>query len=102
MFSLDELVQDGVNGLVFHDAEQLAAQFEVHLVPSHLRLFYSIVHYPFCHPQTLLESHPSSPQLKALRSSLQGGEWSTWAQNWDRVVRPLVLRDVSGESHVER
>ena len=29
MDSLDELVKDGVNGLVFQDAEQLALQMEV-------------------------------------------------------------------------
>lgn len=27
--SLDELLKDGMNGLVFHNAEQLAGQFEV-------------------------------------------------------------------------
>ena len=35
LVSLDELVKDGVNGLVFHNAEQLAAQLEVRLSSSH-------------------------------------------------------------------
>lgn len=97
---LDELVKDGMNGLVFHNAEQLAGQFE-----------------------SLLSSHPNSPSLEALRASLwqatpltpsihsppafaegllqeedgkQAWQWGTWAQNWDRVIRPLVLRDVGG------
>ncbi|CCL99964.1 uncharacterized protein FIBRA_01989 [Fibroporia radiculosa] len=76
---LDELVKEGVNGLVFHNAEQLAAQLE-----------------------TLLGSQRSTV-LQTLRSSLQrpmpiAGEqdwqWGTWAQNWDATMRPLVLRDV--------
>lgn len=25
--------------------------------------------------------------------------WGTWAQNWDRVMRPLVLRDVAEAAH---
>ena len=33
--SLDELVKDGVNGLVFHNAEQLATQLEVRR-PCHI------------------------------------------------------------------
>ncbi|KAI0960946.1 hypothetical protein AcV7_000183 [Taiwanofungus camphoratus] len=92
---LHELVKDGVNGLVFNNAVQLAEQLE-----------------------TLLAAHPSSPALAALRASLQHAEasspisysslrvsptgereweWGTWTQNWDRVVRPLVLRDVGGD-----
>ncbi|TFY60348.1 hypothetical protein EVJ58_g5203 [Rhodofomes roseus] len=84
---LDELVKDGVNGLVFHNAEQLAGQLE-----------------------DLLSSHPHSHVIERLRSSLQhtyprsprspaseedADYWGTWAQNWDRVVRPLILRDVA-------
>ncbi|KZT68760.1 glycosyltransferase family 33 protein [Daedalea quercina L-15889] len=87
---LDELVKDGINGLVFHNAEQLAAQLE-----------------------SLLSSHPHSHAIEKLRSSLQHipplsphsparedvENWGTWAQNWDRVVRPLVLRDVAETPH---
>ncbi|EMD41242.1 glycosyltransferase family 33 protein [Gelatoporia subvermispora B] len=71
---LPELVQDGVNGLVFKDATQLAEQLE-----------------------TLLTGHPEASALASLRESLvhaeEDGSWGSWAQNWDRVVRPLVLRD---------
>ncbi|KAH9931275.1 glycosyltransferase family 33 protein [Fomitopsis serialis] len=88
---LDELVKDGVNGLVFHNAEQLAEQLE-----------------------SLLSSHPHSQPIEELRSSLQHAQplsprspareedpehWGTWAQNWDSVVRPLVLRDVAETAH---
>ncbi|KAI0808981.1 beta-1,4-mannosyltransferase [Irpex lacteus] len=102
---LDELVKDGVNGLVFNNAEQLASQLEA-----------------------LLTDFPSSPALSSLRESLQrdkhtepgvgsprsprsraslssprsenGGEsgeweWCTWAQNWDRIMRPVLLSDLS-------
>ncbi|OCH85610.1 hypothetical protein OBBRIDRAFT_828812 [Obba rivulosa] len=76
---LSELVQDGVNGLVFHDAAQLAEQLE-----------------------TLLTGHPDAPALTALRESLaraeQDGSWGSWGQNWDRVVRPLVVRHVDSSS----
>ncbi|KZT08885.1 glycosyltransferase family 33 protein [Laetiporus sulphureus 93-53] len=97
---LDELVLDGVNGLVFHNDQQLAGQLE-----------------------SLFSLHPNSPSLELLRASLMhsaplppsdhvpstfkegqvGGndgetwQWSTWAQNWNRMVRPLVLRDVGGD-----
>jgi len=89
---LDELVKDGVNGLVFHTAEQLAEQLE-----------------------TLLTAFPSSDALETLRKSLLGAEtsgisscatnsrgveweWGTWAQNWDKVMKPLVLSDVAGSA----
>lgn len=86
---LHELVKDGVNGLVFKDAQQLASQLE-----------------------TLLTAFPSSPALARLAQSfshtqlhrdrgLTGAEgahweWDTWTENWDRVMMPLILRDVDG------
>ncbi|OBZ79967.1 Chitobiosyldiphosphodolichol beta-mannosyltransferase, partial [Grifola frondosa] len=86
--SLDELVKDGLNGLIFKDAAQLAE-----------------------HLQTLLTAFPAAPALAALRSSLQHPvqpsspipgeaqwEWGTWAENWDRIMRPLVLSDVGGKA----
>ncbi|KAI1785401.1 mannosyltransferase [Ganoderma leucocontextum] len=91
---LDELVKDGINGLVFHNAEQLAAQLE-----------------------SLLRGFPSPPGLATLRASFErkesvgsppksftaGGpewEWGTWAENWDRVMRPLLLHDVASEAQL--
>ena len=35
-FSLDELIKDGRNGLIFHNASQLAEQFEVCLLTLRL------------------------------------------------------------------
>jgi beta-1,4-mannosyltransferase len=89
---LPELVKDGINGLVFQNASQLAE-----------------------HLETLLASFPSSPALDSLRSNLQRAlqvpidvqhhvhnqehqedddwEWGSWSENWNRIVKPLVLRD---------
>ncbi|KAH9917359.1 beta-1,4-mannosyltransferase [Epithele typhae] len=82
---LGELVRDGVNGLVFDDAAQLASQLE-----------------------TLLRGFPHPPALEALRDAFgaragpgaTGGrahrwEWGTWTENWDQTMRPLLLHDVS-------
>ncbi|KAF9229756.1 glycosyltransferase family 33 protein [Gyrodon lividus] len=85
---LPELVKDGQNGLVFKNAKQLADQVEM-----------------------LLASFPNATALEKLRSSLRRAsqtrgsqplqhkesvdwEWGTWANNWNRVVKPLVLKDV--------
>ncbi|KAI0668711.1 mannosyltransferase [Trametes maxima] len=85
---LDELVKDGVNGLVFHNAEQLATQLE-----------------------SLLRGFPSAPALSALRTSFRqvsplaatntnarDWEWGTWAENWNHIMRPLLLHDVATEA----
>ncbi|KAJ8582989.1 glycosyltransferase family 33 protein [Rhizopogon salebrosus TDB-379] len=89
---LPELVKDGINGIIFQDAIQLAG-----------------------HLETLLTYFPSSAKLDSLRKSLQRAsqvspnvelrshihehqegadwEWSSWSDNWNRVVKPLVLND---------
>ncbi|KAG1738606.1 glycosyltransferase family 33 protein [Suillus paluster] len=89
---LPELVKDGINGLIFRNASQLADQLE-----------------------TLLTSFPSSPALDSLQKSLERAsqvplnvehhahnhehqegadwEWGSWSENWNRVVKPLVLTD---------
>ncbi|THH32621.1 hypothetical protein EUX98_g1587 [Antrodiella citrinella] len=77
---LDELVKDGVNGLVFNNAEQLSVQLE-----------------------SLLTSFPESKPLSALRANFITDtmtqeavqwQWGTWQKNWNTVMRPLILRDV--------
>ncbi|TFK47946.1 glycosyltransferase family 33 protein [Heliocybe sulcata] len=92
---LHELVREGTNGLIFKDAAQLSDQLE-----------------------TLLTSFPSSEGLASLRSSLakppdhphatrdlgltgsegEHWEWSSWTENWDKVMMPLILRDIQGLS----
>ncbi|KAF7306462.1 Chitobiosyldiphosphodolichol beta-mannosyltransferase [Mycena indigotica] len=81
---LDELVKEGVNGLVFDDADQLAEQME-----------------------TLLGGFPQCPRLDSLRANLTPTSdvarspphapeevWEPWDDHWARVVRPIILRDV--------
>ncbi|KAF9056405.1 beta-1,4-mannosyltransferase [Panaeolus papilionaceus] len=94
---LNELVQRGKNGLVFHDSEELADQL-----------------------QDMLMSFPDAPRLKSLTESLASMSqlplvpsshahmpkqhqqpsdlkwtWGTWDDNWGSVMRPLILRDVN-------
>jgi len=85
---LPELIKDNQNGLIFKDASQLAEQLE--------RLF---------------ASFPNSIQLNSLSASLLNSSngtprgspgrlddrpsWSTWEENWNHVMRPLILRDVN-------
>ena len=107
--SLDELVKDGVNGLVFHDAEQLAAQLEAScLVPSTTLVSHGCF-------QSLPRGFPSPPALSALRAAFQQRaseapgsraraahqwEWGTWTENWDHTMRPLLLHDVATEAEL--
>lgn len=107
--SLHELVKDGQNGLVFNNAEQLATQLQASNFCACARR-----HATNEVSQTLLTSFPNSKALSSLQSSLartsstsenlyahhahgngEGPhwEWNTWAENWDRVVKPLVLSD---------
>lgn len=104
--SLDELVKDGRNGLVFNNAEQLASQLEVRLLLIAANMFTKAL------LQSLLASFPNNRALATLRSSLihpsndstswhsyhgldhkEGieWEWSNWTENWDRVVKPLLV-----------
>jgi len=94
---LDELVKDGKNGLIFQNASQLAEQFE-----------------------ELLTAFPSSPKLSSLTASLASlshrpeiplhshtlkqypdltqddvWTWRNWEDNWNHVVRPLILSDIN-------
>ncbi|KAF8912892.1 beta-1,4-mannosyltransferase [Gymnopilus junonius] len=78
---LDELVKNGENGLIFQSASELASQLE-----------------------QLLLSFPNAPALRTLRASLDSMSrpsrqneiwtWGTWEENWDRVIKPLILSDV--------
>lgn len=88
--SLPELVKDGQNGKVFATSAELADQLV-----------------------QLLRGFPSARGLNALRSSFdrcmgrttgharlpqpdEAGmqRWCSWEENWDRVLKPLLLRDV--------
>ncbi|KIP04067.1 glycosyltransferase family 33 protein [Phlebiopsis gigantea 11061_1 CR5-6] len=106
---LNELVRDGVNGLVFQNAEQLATQLETLLTgfptsPTLDDLRQSLVRSTPVDPSRALPQglrSPNSPGAQADHPNWPGGtperdewEWSSWAQNWDRVVKPLVISNV--------
>ncbi|KAJ3517631.1 hypothetical protein NLJ89_g388 [Agrocybe chaxingu] len=95
---LSELVKNGKNGLVFNNSSQLAIQLE--------KLFLSFPDAPQLASLTSSlnnlshrPSTPSNPHLpKQYRSTPEKEEnwtWSTWEENWGRVVRPLILSDVN-------
>ncbi|KAI0079046.1 glycosyltransferase family 33 protein [Panus rudis PR-1116 ss-1] len=82
---LHELVKEGTNGLIFHNAQELSSQLD--------SLF-------TCFPS----SSPTAP-LNSLRASLvesrngrgavsSNWEWGSWTENWNRIMRPVVLKDV--------
>jgi len=84
---LNELVKDGKNGLIFASALELSQQIETLLTS-----------FPFPHAPlhnlraSLIESSTSSHVV-----GMEGDwEWNSWNDNWNKVVRPLVLRDVNG------
>lgn len=81
---LSELVKDGKNGYTFTSGDQLSDQLI-----------------------TLLGEFPNSKNLQALRSSFETNMsqknqkhgsaeegWCSWAENWNQVLKPLILRDV--------
>ncbi|KAK2461736.1 hypothetical protein APHAL10511_006199 [Amanita phalloides] len=86
---IGELVKVGINGLIFKDASQLAEQLEEFLVsfPNSARL------------QNLKSSLASSANAK-LRGERndqrafdsQQWEWSSWDENWDRIMTPLMIQ----------
>ena len=102
-------MKDQVNGVIFDDATQLAEQIEVRITscpPGNYLTKY----------QELLGSFPDSSKLKILSSSLQpptgshlhpqlvnaavhGTDdqsiWTSWEDNWNRVMRRLILSDVN-------
>jgi beta-1,4-mannosyltransferase len=102
-------VKDGINGIIFQDAIQLAGHLEVGLILCMVSINTDYA------SQTLLTYFPSSPKLDSLRKSLQRAsqvspnvelrshihehqegadwEWSSWSDNWNRVVKPLVLNN---------
>jgi beta-1,4-mannosyltransferase len=101
--SLDELVKDGKNGLIFTSPLELSQQIETLLTS------FPSPHGPLANLRaSLLESSraPSasaSASAPAVNPSLNTDtgdgdhwEWNSWDDNWNKVVRPLVLRDTNG------
>ncbi|KAI0791809.1 beta-1,4-mannosyltransferase [Abortiporus biennis] len=68
---LKELVKPDINGLVFQNADELAD-----------------------HLESLLAGFPQAPLLQDLQKSLeaekQNGQWTSWTENWNTVMRPIL------------
>ncbi|KIM84705.1 glycosyltransferase family 33 protein [Piloderma croceum F 1598] len=99
---LNELVKDGTNGLVFTSPAELSQQIE------RLLTSFPSPHGALANFRTsLLEmSRPSSTPFPTVDPSIttdtnipgEGDhwEWNSWDDNWNKIVRPLVLRDANG------
>ena len=111
--SLQELVRPGWNGLIFKTSEELAGQLIV--CPQPLIISSGSSHS--CSLQSLLRGFPRSPTLETLKStfvkpqdlpspssahsfnsSTDAGqdagskwEWTSWSDNWNESIRPIVL-----------
>ncbi|KIL70603.1 glycosyltransferase family 33 protein [Amanita muscaria Koide BX008] len=88
---IGELVRNGINGLTFKNAAQLAEQLETLLLS-----------FPDSAPLQDLRSHLSSSHAKSRASKDERSdagksvdaqwEWTSWDENWNRVMKPLVLK----------
>lgn len=61
----------------------------------------SLFPFPSSPPQSLLRGFPSSSdsaQLQKIRSKIseRQQDWGTWSQNWDRVLRPSLIKGSRG------
>jgi beta-1,4-mannosyltransferase len=111
--SLSELVKNGKNGLLFQTASQLALQLEVCYIPCFTKTLVNFLPWSnslsfpdalALHSLTLaLAELPHGPLnlsnphiLEQCPTTEQDNwTWTTWEENWGRVVRPLVLSDVN-------
>ncbi|KAF7797801.1 hypothetical protein EIP86_009006 [Pleurotus ostreatoroseus] len=99
---LDELVKNGINGLVFEKADQLAKQLETLLTgfpssPTLDSLRASLLRTTPIEPgrRTTMDLRSTPPSFAGSKDSgLDDWEWSSWTQNWNQVMRPLLLTDV--------
>ncbi|THH11353.1 hypothetical protein EW145_g704 [Phellinidium pouzarii] len=103
---LPELVKDGQNGCIFSTADQLSAQL-AHLLRGfphapHLNTLRNVFSQNMAHStehRHRLSPHRTSPSDG---TNLEEAEWTwcSWSENWDRVVKPLVLTDVDRDQAV--
>ncbi|KAF8167872.1 mannosyltransferase [Crassisporium funariophilum] len=95
---LSELVKKDKNGLIFRNAPQLAEQFEELFLsfPAAPRLAALNASLASLSERPRTSSHPHVPK-QYLTSSNEDTSWawSTWEDNWGRVIRPLILSDVN-------
>ncbi|KAF9478702.1 beta-1,4-mannosyltransferase [Pholiota conissans] len=93
---LNELVKNGKNGLIFETDSQLALQLE--------ELFLSFPNAPYLQSMannlaSLPKPPPTPPPHRVKQQSPAHSDdedmWCSWEENWARVMRPLILKDVS-------
>ena len=105
-FSLSELVKDRQNGYTFKTADELARQLSDLLrgFPSAPGLSELRESYNQCMSSSN-HTHPSH-EHRSIRGTKGPGRveeeetWCSWAENWNRVVKPLVLRDLEREEQL--
>jgi beta-1,4-mannosyltransferase len=88
--SLNELVKDGKNGLIFANALELAQQIET------LLMSFPSSRGPLNNLRTSLieaSSHPSP--ISTVPNDEDHWEWNSWNDNWNKVVRPLASKDTN-------
>jgi len=124
---LNELVKPGLNGLVFKTAEELAGQL-VSLLKSfpHSPMLDSLrssliksasspsasssysftssvnSHFPRQQNQTNIDDGDDLSGIGEASGIGERWEWNSWAENWNDIVRPLVLKDAGRGNCMER
>lgn len=92
---LDELVKDGKNGVVFSDAMGLTEKLEDLFVdfPKSTKLS------ALSAALSITASRAATPSnlhgTRRLHGRAEDWAWSSWEENWNGVVRPLILSDVN-------
>ncbi|KAI5120229.1 hypothetical protein M0805_000043 [Coniferiporia weirii] len=103
---LPELVKDGKNGHIFHTADELSVQLT--------RLLRGFPHAPrldalrTTFAQNISHNAEHRHRLQPQRTQATGEPeledndwgWCSWSENWDRVLKPLVLTDVDRDQSV--
>ncbi|PFH54693.1 glycosyltransferase family 33 protein [Amanita thiersii Skay4041] len=78
---LGELVKNGINGLIFKDASQLAKQLE--------ELFLAFPEA--AHLESLRTNLSKSKMHAAEPAHSADWKWNNWDDNWNHVMKPLVV-----------
>ncbi|KAF9535784.1 beta-1,4-mannosyltransferase [Crepidotus variabilis] len=96
---LDELVKDQKNGLVFNNASQLASQLEELFMSfpnaKNLQRLTSALETESTFPSTPSNPHVHNYSVESPSHDGREWTWSSWEDNWGKVVRPLILQDVN-------
>lgn len=94
--SLNELVKPGKNGYIFRDGGECARQIVTLLTG-----------FPSTNTKLQQLRNTFDKTMKDTHSFVDPGtedewEWGTWSENWDKVMKPLLLRDVERDHETWR